>query len=255
MPPDNAQEPGKKKALTLTLLVHAALIGALFLGVQWKRSQPETMDVELWSPTPQQATRVEPPAPPPKPVEAPKKPEPPPLKVETPKKPDIAVKEDKKKPEPPKPQPPKPEPPKAKPEAKPETRPAPPVDAFKDALAREESERQATAEQNRRAAIAEAERKAAGQRGLETYAGKIRGKVRGNTVLPPNISGNPEAVFSVTQLPGGEVLAVRLKRSSGNQALDAAIERAILKSSPLPKPDDPALFQRELEIKYKPFDE
>jgi len=56
-------------------------------------------------------------------------------------------------------------------------------------------------------------------------------------------------------LPSGEVLAVKLKRSSGNAALDTAIERAILKSSPLPKPDDPSQFQRTLDIKYKPFEE
>ncbi|MDR2186598.1 MAG: TonB family protein [Azonexus sp.] len=238
MPPDNSQEPGKKKALTLTLLVHAALIGALFLGVQWKRSQPETMDVELWSPTPQPATRVQPP-PKAKPAEPEKKPEPPPPRAEAPKKPEIVVKQEEKK----------------KPEPKPEPKPKPAPKDFKDELAAEERERQATAEQNLRAAIADEERKAAGLRGLETYASKIRGKVRGNIVLPPNLSGNPEAVFNVTQLPSGDVLAVRLKRSSGNPALDAAIERAILKSSPLPKPDDPALFQRELEIRYKPFDE
>ena len=106
------------------------------------------------------------------------------------------------------------------------------------------------------AAAAEAEqRAAAGKRGMADYAAKIRGKVRGNIVLPPSIQGNPEAVFEVSQLPSGEVLDVRLKRSSGNPALDSAIERAIRKSSPLPKPDDPALFQRTLEIRYRPFEE
>jgi colicin import membrane protein len=79
--------------------------------------------------------------------------------------------------------------------------------------------------------------------------------VRGNIVLPPGIQGNPEAIFEVSQLPSGEVLDVRQKRSSGNPALDSAIERAIRKSSPLPKPDDPALFQRTLEIRYRPFEE
>jgi colicin import membrane protein len=74
-------------------------------------------------------------------------------------------------------------------------------------------------------------------------------------VQPPSIQGNPEAVFIVDQLPSGEVLKVDLKRSSGNPGLDQAIERAIRKSSPLPKPDDPAFFQRSLEIKYKPFEE
>ena len=85
---------------------------------------------------------------------------------------------------------------------------------------------------------------AARSRGLADYAGKIRGKIRGNIVLPQAIQGNPEALFTVTQLPSGEVIDVKMKKSSGNASLDAAIERAILKSSPLPKPDQPELFQR-----------
>ena len=54
--------------------------------------------------------------------------------------------------------------------------------------------------------------------------------------MPPDIKGNPEAEFEVTQLPSGEVLNVRLLKSSGHTAYDAATERAIRKSSPLPKP-------------------
>lgn len=251
MIPERPTEPGRKKALAFTLLVHLALAGALFLGVQWKRSEPDAMQVELWSPVLLKPTRVEPaPSPPKEPVPEPKKPEPPPPKIETPKKPEIVVKEEKKK----KPEPKKPEPPKAEP--KKIVPPKPKADPFKEMLERENRERQATAEQNRWAELAEKEQQAAAaRRGLESYAAKIRGKVRGNIVLPPSIAGNPEAVFNVTQLPTGEVLGVSLKRSSGNTALDAAIERAILKSSPLPKPDDPSLFQRVLEIRYRPFEE
>ncbi|MCM2289309.1 MAG: TonB C-terminal domain-containing protein [Sulfuritalea sp.] len=90
---------------------------------------------------------------------------------------------------------------------------------------------------------------------MADYLGRIRGKIRGNIVLPPDIKGNPEAIFEVTQLPSGEVLTVRLKRSSGNAALDAAVERAILKSSPLPKPQQAELFERSLELRYRPLDE
>jgi TolA protein len=79
---------------------------------------------------------------------------------------------------------------------------------------------------------AAAERK----RGLAEYIDKVRGKIRGNITLPPGIQGNPQAEFEVTQLPTGEVLDVKVRRSSGNPALDAAVERAIRKSSPLPKP-------------------
>ena len=64
-------------------------------------------------------------------------------------------------------------------------------------------------------------------------------------MLPPDIAGNPEAIFDVVQLPTGEVMSVKLRKSSGHKAYDAAVERAILKSSPLPRPDRPEQFQRE----------
>ena len=95
----------------------------------------------------------------------------------------------------------------------------------------------------------------ASTRGKDAYIGKIRDKIRGNTVLPPGIQGNPEAVFKVTQLPSGEIIGIKLSKSSGNKALDEAIERAIKKSDPLPLPDQPNLFERVLELKYKPFNE
>lgn len=261
MIPERPEEPGKKYALALTVLVHAALIGALFLGVQWKRSQPEVYEVELWSAKPTPATYVPPPPPPVEPKPEPKpeprpevkpepKPEPPP------KKPDIVQKEEKKKPTPDKrPEPVKPEK-SVEPVKKPEPKPAQPD--FSDLLKREQSESKPrpNTQQMANAAAAEVESRAsASRRGLDSYASKIRGKIRGNIVLPPSIQGNPEAQFEVNQLPSGEVLSVKLKRSSGNAALDTAIERAILKSSPLPKPDDPSQFQRTLEIKYKPFEE
>ena len=64
----------------------------------------------------------------------------------------------------------------------------------------------------------------------------------GNIRLPNDMSGNPEAIFDVTQLPTGEVISIRLRKSSGQKGYDDAVERAILKSSPLPKPDQPNLF-------------
>lgn len=260
---DKPEEPGKKYALAFTILVHVALLAFLFFGVQWKRSKPEVMEVELWSPRPMPAQYVPPPPPPPEPEVKPEPPKPIPKVEPKPepvvKKPEIVVKEEKKKPEPkkpePKPEPPKPEP--KKPEPKPEVKPPPKFDFGKE-LAQETAnlKPRPNTQQMTNAAAAEAEQRASSnKRGLADYASKIRGKVRGNIVLPPAIQGNPEAVFDVSQLPTGEVLEVKLKRSSGNSALDTAIERAIRKSSPLPKPDDPSQFKRELEIKYKPLEE
>jgi colicin import membrane protein len=86
------------------------------------------------------------------------------------------------------------------------------------------------------------------------YIDKLRASIKRNVVLPPDIPGNPEVIFDVVQLPSGDVMSVKLRKSSGHRAYDDAVERAILKASPLPKPDRPEQFQRSLEIKYRPQD-
>ena len=89
----------------------------------------------------------------------------------------------------------------------------------------------------------------------DAWAARIRGKIRSNIVVPDGIIGNPEAVFDVIQLPTGEVISVKLRKSSGYQAYDEAVERAIRKSSPLPKPDSSNLFQRQLKLTFRPQDQ
>ena len=82
----------------------------------------------------------------------------------------------------------------------------------------------------------------------------IQNKVRGNVILPPDIPGNPEAIFDVVQLPTGEILDAKLRKSSGVPAYDDAVLRAIYKSSPLPRPPRPELFQRALALRFRPVD-
>jgi colicin import membrane protein len=72
----------------------------------------------------------------------------------------------------------------------------------------------------------------------------IKAKIRSRVVMPPDLPGNPKVEFDVTLLPGGDILDVRLRRSSGYPAFDSAVERAIHLSKPLPLPSDPALFNR-----------
>jgi len=86
------------------------------------------------------------------------------------------------------------------------------------------------------------------------YIRRIQAKIRGNVVLPPDMSGNPEAVFDVVQLPTGEIIDVQLGKSSGVRAYDEAVQRAIIKSSPLPRPDNPEVFRRNLTLKFRPLD-
>ena len=255
-------EQSNTTALILSALVHLLLIAALFIGVQWKSQAPSSIEVEVWRAAPAPAPIVKP-EPLPEPPKPEAKPEPKPVpKVEPPPvKPDIAIKDDKKpkKEEPKKPEPKKEEP--KKPEPKRE------VPDFKKQLESEQKQldqqkavqdqrARAATEANQLAQLKAEQASAARARGLADYAAKIRGKIKGNmNISGLVIQGNPEAVFKVTQLPSGEVLNVKLGKSSGNKLLDDAIERAILKSSPLPKPDQPELFQRDLELKYRPLDE
>lgn len=128
--------------------------------------------------------------------------------------------------------------------------------AAADKLARDAADKQAAKQTADRAEAAEkAARDAATARARAKaegdYVAKIRSKVRGNIIIA-EVNGNPEAVFSVVQLPTGEVLTATLTKSSGNAAYDQAVERAILKSSPLPKPDQADVFQRQLTLKFRP---
>lgn len=245
------REPGKYASLVMTVAVHVLLILFLVYGIRWQTSVPAAVEVQLVASVPPTAAPQPRPAPVPKPVpKVEEEPPPPP-----PRKPDIALKE---KPKPP---------PKEKPKPAEKTPPKPPQkqpprDDFEQQMQRElqqEQERidrqkikQSATRDLQRFATPNAKQPAtAGSAGLADYVGRIQAKVRGNLVLPPGVTGNPEAVFEVRQLPSGEILSVKLKKSSGNTSLDAADERAIWKSSPLPKPDsgepDPDLI-----LKFKP---
>lgn len=237
-PPSNPA--GKRISIALAVAVHVLLAAFLFYGVSWQTKSPEAVEVELVraTPDPVPAPVAVPPAPTPEPP--PPMPAPEPKPAPPPPKPEIAIKE-KEKPKPP---------------PKPVPAPTPRVDPFQEQLKREAEQltqrKQAETAAQELAQVKAGQAAAARNKAVADYLGRIRGKIRGNIVLPPEIKGNPEAIFEVTQLPTGEVISVRLKKSSGNPALDAAVERAILKSSPLPKPEQSDVFDRLLNIPYRP---
>jgi colicin import membrane protein len=238
---DTREDPGKWASAALAASVHALLIAFLFYGIRWQTRAPEAIEVELFRPEPAQPAAVQPPPPEPKPqpkIEA--KPEPKP--TPQPAKPDIALKE-KEKPKPP---------PKAEPRPEPDK-------AIKklndDALKREQQQLEARKADHELAQMKQAQAASARNKATADYIAKIRGKIKGNIVLPPDIKGNPEAIFDVVQLPSGEILSAKPKKSSGHAGYDAAVERAILKSSPLPRPEQGDIFSRSLELKFRPLEE
>jgi len=248
---EERDDPGQLASALLSGAVHVALLAVLIFGVRWQSRPPEAVQVELWEPPPAVAETPKP-APAPR-VEPPPAPKPEPVAP----KPEIV---EKAPPPKPKAEPrPKPEP-VAKVEHKPPPKPVPKPEPLKPKVddttkrmlaeaAREQDARAVDRELKDLAAASSANSKA-----QAAWIDKVRAKIRGYIVLPLNIQGNPEAIFSVVQLPTGEVLNVKLKKSSGLAALDAAIERAVLKSSPLPRPDSGFTAPREFELKYKPLD-
>lgn len=276
-------EPGKWASAIFSFAMHALLLGALFWGMQWQNKLPEPVSVELVRATPasveptverqpEPEKKVEPPPPQPKPEPVVEKtPEPKPVA-----RPDIALKEpEKKKPEtkrePPKQEPekkpekkpePKPEP-KAKPETKPEKQAEakPPMSDLDKLLAKEDQrvrEVKNRAIQDKQAADLNAKLDAAlnsasNGRAQADWSRRISQKVRSNFVLPPGVTGDPQLVFRIQILPSGEILGEpKLISNTGNASLEEAVRRAILKSSPLPKPEKNEVFQRELNFNFYP---
>ncbi|MDD2915289.1 MAG: cell envelope integrity protein TolA [Gallionella sp.] len=219
---DRYFEPNKLPAGILAVLVHGVFFALLYFGFSWQTLPSASMSVELWQSLPEAAdaqpvqSKIEEVVPPPQPEEV--------------IKPDIAL-PDKKKVET------KPVVADKKSETKPVVKPGP-----------SSEELQAAREQ--------AERDAAIGRVVDEYTGKIRGKIKRNVVMPPDVPNTASTEFSVTLLPGGSVLNARLTKSSGNALYDNAVERAILKSQPLPLPPDVSLFSRfrELRLVFKPVD-
>ncbi len=243
------------KAGVLALGVHAVFLILLIFGVSWQTHHPEPVMVDLWQTLPET-----PPAPrikshvAPKPVTKPEpvaKPTPVVKEVAPPKAPDIAL--EKKK--------------EIQRQAKIkqaeleeqktlERLQAKKAQELADKL-KQHHQTQLKEEQELQRKMMDAElanesrqikqlatRAVAARRNSEMssvvakYQDEIRAKVRSNTRLPENLKGNPQVKFQVHLLPTGEVLNVKLVQSSGNPALDDAVERAINKSSPLPLPTE-----------------
>jgi colicin import membrane protein len=249
---------GKWIAAILAVAVHLAFVVFLIFSVDWRNREPEPVSVELYAPQPVAAKAApEPPKPepePPKPAPEPPKPPPEPPKPAPkaepppPTKAEIALKE-------------KQEQQRKKEQADRERKEKERIDAEKKKV--EEKRRAEEREGQARVADAlkaQAQREqatvadAAKARANEDYIRRIQAKVKGNVVVPPEIAGNPEAIFDVVQLPTGEIIDAQLRKSSGNRAYDEAVQRAIIKASPLPRPDSPDLFRRSLTLKFRPLD-
>jgi len=246
-------EPYKFPSGILTLVVHGAFFALLYFGFTWQTLPPAMMQVELWQSLPMEV--AEPPsqkteevlqASPPLPSE----------QVITQEQDIVLPGREKIEP---KPQPEVMKPKNKKADDKPikKVKPKPVIakpiapEVENTAAVEQAAREQALREQ---AGRERAEKEAAVGKVVDEYKAKIMAKIRRNIVMPANVPDDARAEFSVTLLPGGSVLAARLLKGSGSVTYDNAVERAILKSDPLPLPPDVALFNkfRELKLIFQP---
>jgi len=87
---------------------------------------------------------------------------------------------------------------------------------------------------------------------LAQYIALIKQKVERNWAQPPGSAGQIECEVYVSQIPGGEVVGVRMGRCNADPAVVRSLEAAVYKSSPLPLPANPMLFERNLRFTFKP---
>ncbi len=238
-------QPGTVRAMGLAILAHLLLVGALTWGVNWKSQSTtlSTAQAELWSSVPQQAApRAALPPPEPPPVARPQpRPEPKPIPPTPPvKAPDIVDKQDKpipkavvkpadKPPEPAKPEPAKPEP--AKPDPAVAKREAQ-RKAAEDAAEREKDRQDAINRSVKLAgsgapdAVGTAPQSSGGSATVSD-GNAIRDIIKQNTSARSEFDKALKTTFDIRISGSGQILSIRMVKSSGNPAWDDTALRGI----------------------------
>jgi colicin import membrane protein len=132
--------------------------------------------------------------------------------------------------------------------------------AERERLAREQAERDKAAaalkqrEEELSAQLAAEERQARLRSSdlMAKYIGQIANKIERNWHRPPNALADINCQVHVTQTPGGTVTNVDVTRCNGDDAVVQSIKDAVFRASPLPGPPDPALFERDLVVTFRP---
>ena len=87
---------------------------------------------------------------------------------------------------------------------------------------------------------------------LDIYRRAIQAKVERNWIKPPGAGADLRCTVNVSQIPGGDVVDVRIATCNGDAAVQRSIEAAVYRASPLPLPADPRLFDRRLTFEFQP---
>ncbi|MFM2051254.1 MAG: hypothetical protein RL682_1745 [Pseudomonadota bacterium] len=264
--------PGLLRSLMLALLAHGLLVAVLSFGVQWKREPtPVTVETELWSVVPQEAS-------PPAPLETPEPPIPP-----IPSKPSEPM--PKPGPEPvvqPKPaQQPNPSIAIAKEKEKAKLLKEKQLNEEKlelekknERLEKEKTLKEKAEKAEKDKAAKRVQQEAKDEKALEelrqqnikrmaglagsggtsaatstgtaaqssaptaSYMGRIAARIKPNIVYTETIASNPKTEIEVRMSPDGTILTSRIIKASGTKSWDDAALKAIDKTSVLPKDEN-----------------
>ena len=85
----------------------------------------------------------------------------------------------------------------------------------------------------------------------DSYAGRIRARVRPNIVFTDDIAGNPTAEVEVRMAPDGTITSSKIVKSSGVKSWDNAVLRALDKTETLPRDTD-GRVHTPLIIEFRP---
>ena len=86
---------------------------------------------------------------------------------------------------------------------------------------------------------------------LREYRDNVYNKVYSNWMRPSYSKRGWDCRVHVTQSSRGEVVDVKIVQCQGNLEFQNSVKRAIFKSSPLPLPKHPSLFDNTIEITFK----
>ncbi len=280
---------GWRPGIAMAVGVHAVLVVALTLGVQWKITTPEVVEAEMWSSIPKAAAPQDVPPPPPR-METPRpvaKVAPPEPKDETPvreKAPDIVVKKEEKKDKKPKVKereevmdstPPRPaKKPRTEPEPKVEKKPEKadkkPEKAPEKPVQAKPVESKVTNPDGTGMTAAErtAQRNAQLQRMMNqlgelgtsasagpsaAYAGRVAARIKPRIVFTDSVNGNPATVVEVRCAPDGRIMSRKVIEPSGVARWDDAVLRAIDATEVLPL-DENGKVPPVMQIRFRPND-
>ncbi len=87
----------------------------------------------------------------------------------------------------------------------------------------------------------------------DSYAGRVRARIKPNVIFTEQIDGNPVAEVEVRAALDGTIISQRLIKSSGNKAWDDAVIKAIIRTEVMPRDVD-GRVPTPLIISFRPRD-